>query len=212
MTRKSVCRAVAAAVLLAATAVLIRGVLPRPDPVSISEAQSVEGLHQTSEQDPGKTDRPLVIRQASPCAEPGSRAAAAVPPEAVVRPSLVAADETLLNTIRAAFAVGNVKKLGVCAAQALKSDSLAVRKETVRTLAVSGDQLIPELLPFLADPDEDVRAEAIAAFRRAVSEMEDERERAKIIASAAKVLKNEELIRSLMSDGSRGLDDARVDD
>lgn len=86
------------------------------------------------------------------------------------------------------------------AAQALPVSNAEVRQAMVDALGWFGVKALPELTPFLADPDEDVRDSAMNEWAMAVSEIEDDAEKLGIVELAMNVLNDEDPLEDISNE------------
>ena len=84
-----------------------------------------------------------------------------------------------------------------CAPLALKCKVTEIRQSMVDTLAWFGEKAIPELTPFLADPDEDVADNAMNEWDSTVSAIEDDGEKIGMTELAMHILSNEDALESI---------------
>lgn len=84
-----------------------------------------------------------------------------------------------------------------CAGEALKCKDTAIRQAMVDTLGWFGAKAIPELTPFLADADDDVRESAMNEWSMAVSEIEDDAEKIGTVELAMTVLTDEDALEDI---------------
>ena len=84
-----------------------------------------------------------------------------------------------------------------CAPLALNCKDKEVRQSMVDTLAWFGEKAIPELTPFLADPDEDVADNAMNEWDSTVSAIEDDGEKIGMTELAMHILSNEDALESI---------------
>lgn len=87
-----------------------------------------------------------------------------------------------------------------CAPLALKCKDAEIRQSMVDTLGWFGEKAIPELTPFLADPDEDIADNAMSEWEMAVSSVEDDAEKIGMVELAMQVLSNEDSLESISSE------------
>lgn len=83
------------------------------------------------------------------------------------------------------------------AATALASDSVEVRQAMVDTLGGFGVKALPELTPFMADADDDVRDSAFNEWSMAVSQMENDADKVGVVELAMHVLTNEDSLEEI---------------
>ena len=84
-----------------------------------------------------------------------------------------------------------------CAPLALKCKVVEIRQSMVDTLAWFGEKAIPELTPFIADPDEDVAESAMNEWDTAVSSIEDDGEKIGMTEMAMQVISDEDALESI---------------
>ena len=84
-----------------------------------------------------------------------------------------------------------------CASLALKCKDVEIRQSMVDTLAWFGEKAIPELTPFIADPDEDVAENAMNEWDCAVSSIEDDGEKIGMTEMAMQVISDEDALESI---------------
>ena len=86
-----------------------------------------------------------------------------------------------------------------CVDEALKCEVAEIRQNMVDTLGWFGEKALPELTPFLADVDEDIRDSAMSEWTMALSSIEDEGGRIRIVELAMGVLKDEDVLEEIIS-------------
>ena len=91
----------------------------------------------------------------------------------------------------------DLKKAVACAKEALNCPNAEVRQDMVNALGRFGEKGLPQLTPFLADPDEDVRDSAMNEWSTALSEIEDEPEKLGIVELAMGILTDEEALEEI---------------
>ena len=84
-----------------------------------------------------------------------------------------------------------------CVPLALRCKDTEIRQAMVDTLAWFGEKAIPELTPFIADPDEDVAESAMDEWDSAVSSVEDDGEKIGMTEMAMGVIANEDALESI---------------
>jgi len=87
-----------------------------------------------------------------------------------------------------------------CADEALKCGVVEIRQNMVETLGWFGEKALPELTPFLADSDEDVRESAMNEWTMALSSIEDDGAKIRTVELAMGVLKNEDALEEISSE------------
>ena len=94
----------------------------------------------------------------------------------------------------------NVDAAVACAAAALKCENIEIRDSMVDTLGWFGGKALPELVPFLADSNEDVRDNARKQLSMALSDIENDVERIGVVESVIKVINDEDVLEDLASE------------
>ena len=84
-----------------------------------------------------------------------------------------------------------------CADEAQKCGVVEIRQSMVETLGWFGEKALPELTPFLADADEDVRENAMNEWTMALSSIEDDIVKIKTVELAMGVLKDEDALEDI---------------
>ena len=107
------------------------------------------------------------------------------------------AERTLKDAIEKALDDEDIVAARTLAAQAMIASNTEIREAMVNTLGWFGVKALPELTPFLADPDEDVRDSAMNEWSVAVSEIEDEAEKLGVVELAMHVLTNEDALEDI---------------
>jgi len=108
------------------------------------------------------------------------------------RADLSPADRKTLKMIEKAMEDEDIKILKAAVPAAAKSKSDEVRSETVDALAWFGAKTMDDLLPFLADPNEDIAENAFNGWTAALGEVEDESRKCAMIEEVMQILTNEE--------------------
>ena len=88
----------------------------------------------------------------------------------------------------------DLEKAVACAKEALNCPNAEIRQDMVDALGRFGEKCLPQLTPYLADPDEDVRDSALNEWTTALAEIEDEPEKLGIVELAMNVLTDEEAL------------------
>lgn len=84
-----------------------------------------------------------------------------------------------------------------CAPLAFNCKDTEIRQAMVDTLGWFGEKAIPELTPFIADPDEDVAESAMNEWDSAVSSIEDDAEKIGMTEMAMQVISDEDDLESI---------------
>jgi len=87
-----------------------------------------------------------------------------------------------------------------CAEEAQKCGDSEIRQAMVDTLGLFGEKALPELTPFLADADEDVRESAMNEWMMALSSIEDEGIKIRSVELAMGVLKDEDSLEDISNE------------
>ncbi len=103
-------------------------------------------------------------------------------------------ERALSKRIEAALDEENLSKAVACAKEALNCKNSEVRQAMVDALGWFGAKGLPELTPFLADPDEDVRDSAMNEWSMALSDIEDDSEKIGAVEMAMFALTNEDAL------------------
>lgn len=106
-------------------------------------------------------------------------------------------ERALATRIEKALDEERLEDAVACAKEALASKNPEVRQAMVDTLGWFGEKALPELTPFLADPDEDVRDSAMNEWSMAVSQIENEAEKLGVVELAMNVLTDEDALEDI---------------
>ena len=106
-------------------------------------------------------------------------------------------EKALSKRIEAALDEEDLKKAVACAKEALSCPKTEIRQAMVDTLGWFGAKGLPELTPFLADADEDVRDSAMNEWSMALSDIEDDKERIGTVEMAMAVLTDEDALEDI---------------
>lgn len=107
-------------------------------------------------------------------------------------------DEKLLaECIEKALDDENVDETIACAGAALKCEKAEIRDSMVDALGWFGGKALPELVPFLADSNEDVRDNARKQLLMALSDIENDVERIGVVESIVNVINDEDVLEDL---------------
>ena len=87
-----------------------------------------------------------------------------------------------------------------CAEEAQKCGDAEIRQSMVDTLGWFGEKALPELTPFLADADEDVRDSAMSEWTTALSAIEDEGVKIRTVELAMGVLNDEDALEEISNE------------
>ena len=115
-------------------------------------------------------------------------------------PDLTPEEEQQLDDIHEALNNEDLDAAIKLAEAAQKAKNPEIRMAMVETLGWLGARALPELTPFLGDPDEDVVFEATAQWQSALYEIEDDKEKCSIISMALKALTDEETLDEIASE------------
>ncbi len=106
-------------------------------------------------------------------------------------------EKALSKRIEAALDEEDLKKAVACAKEALSCPKTEIRQAMVDTLGWFGAKGLPELTPFLADADDDVRDSAMNEWSMALSDIEDDKERINTVEMAMAVLTDEDALEDI---------------
>ena len=106
-------------------------------------------------------------------------------------------EKKLAADIEKALAEEDFELAKKCAPQAMKCKDVEIRQSMVDTLAWFGEKAIPELTPYIADPDEDIAENAMNEWDSAVSSIDDDREKIGMTELAMHVISNEDALESI---------------
>ena len=98
------------------------------------------------------------------------------------------AERALAERIERAYDEDDFDAVVACVDAARKCGVAEIRQSMVDALGWFGGKALPELLPFLADADEDVRESAQSQLSSGLSDIENDAERISIVESVMKVL------------------------
>ena len=139
--------------------------------------------------------------------EAAKRRAAEAAAEAVAarRAELSPAEQQLVDKIEDAV---DAESLSALLALAPKAEAAkpAVRVSYVEALGWFGRKALPEMTPFLADSDQEVRDTAVSEWTQALDEIEDDARRLAIAEMAFMVVSDEDVLESI-SGAYLGIDD-----
>lgn len=106
-------------------------------------------------------------------------------------------ERDLSKRIEAALDDENLDNAIACAKEALNCKNAEIRQAMVDTLGWFGVKGLPELTPFMVDPDEDVRDSAMNEWSMALSEIDDDQEKLGIVEMAMSVLTDEDALEDI---------------
>jgi hypothetical protein len=107
-----------------------------------------------------------------------------------VSTTMTAAEQKLYDAMQDAWDDENFGALRALVDEAAKSANPEVRQQAVDALGWFGQDALPELTLFMADPDEDVLDAACDAWRAGVSQIEDNKLRGAAMLSAMQVVRS----------------------
>lgn len=107
------------------------------------------------------------------------------------------AERSLEERIEKALEEENLDAAIACAGEALRCKVVEIRQNMVDTLGWFGAKALPELTPFLADDDDDVRDSAMSEWTMALADIEDDAERIGAVESAMGILSDEDSLEEL---------------
>ena len=106
-------------------------------------------------------------------------------------------EKALAERIEKALDEEDFKAAVACAEEAQKCAVPEIRQSMVETLGWFGEKALPELTPFLADEDEDVRERAKSEWSMALSSIEDDGVKIRTVELAMHVLKDEDALEDM---------------
>ena len=106
-------------------------------------------------------------------------------------------EKALAERIDKAYDDEDLKAAVACAEEAQKCGVVEIRQSMVETLGWFGERALPELTPFLADGDEDVRESALNEWTMALSSVEDDGEKIRAVELALHVLNDEDALEQI---------------
>ena len=106
-------------------------------------------------------------------------------------------ERALSKRIEAALDDEDLDMAVACAKEALNCPNTEIREAMVDTLGWFGEKGLPELTPFLVDPDEDVRDSAMNEWSMALAEIEDDPKKIGIVEMAMNVLTDEDALENI---------------
>lgn len=109
-------------------------------------------------------------------------------------------EKALAERIEKALDDEDFELAAACAEEAQKCGDSEIRQSMVDTLGWFGEKALPELTPFLADADEDVRESAMNEWTMALSSIEDEGIKIKSVELAMGVLKDEDALEEISNE------------
>ena len=98
-------------------------------------------------------------------------------------------ERALSKRIEAALDEEDLNKAVACAKEALNCQNVEIRQAMVDALGWFGAKGLPELTPFLADSDEDVRDSAMNEWSMALSDIDDEPEKLGVVEAVESLLR-----------------------
>lgn len=109
-------------------------------------------------------------------------------------------EKKLADKIEKALDKEDFKLAIACAPEALVCANKEIRQSMVDTLGWFGSRALPELTPFLADADEEVREAAMMEWSMALSDVESDEERIKIAEMAMQALSDEDQLEEISNE------------
>ena len=110
------------------------------------------------------------------------------------------AERALEERIEKALEDESLDAAVACAGEALGCKVVEIRQNMVDTLGWFGAKALPELTPFLADDDDDVRESAMSEWTMALADIEDDAERIGAVESAMGILNDEDSLEELSNE------------
>ena len=106
-------------------------------------------------------------------------------------------EKALAERIEKALDEDNLESAIACADEAQRCGIVEIRQAMVDTLGWFGEKALPELMPFLADADEDVRDSAKNELSMAISAIEDDGKKSRVVELAMGVLNDEDTLEDI---------------
>ncbi|MBR0197096.1 MAG: hypothetical protein IJQ34_03090 [Kiritimatiellae bacterium] len=106
-------------------------------------------------------------------------------------------DQRRMEAMEIAMSEENLDSLIAMIPDVMASTNSAVRKEIVDSLDWFGEKAALELLPFMADSDEEVAGAAADAWQRAISEVEDEKYKLSLVENSMMAIKNKDALETI---------------
>ena len=106
-------------------------------------------------------------------------------------------ERALAERIEKALDEEDLQAAIACADEAQKCGVVDIRQAMVDTLGWFGEKALPELTPFLADADEDVRENAMNEWSMALSSIEDDGVKISTVELAMGVLRDEDALEEI---------------
>lgn len=107
------------------------------------------------------------------------------------------AERRLAEAIEKALDEEDLELARSCAKEAVDCRSAEIRQAMVDTLGWFGEKAIVELLPFMADADEDVAESARNGWETGVAEVEDARKRLDLVGRVMGIMTDEDFLESV---------------
>ena len=109
-------------------------------------------------------------------------------------------DQEIMSAAAAAIENDDFAAAVALAPAALASDNKELREMVVDALGWFGSDSIAELLPFLADPDEEIADDAMSQWLDALQDIEDDGEKAGIIEMTLKAMKDRDAMEDVANE------------
>ncbi len=116
------------------------------------------------------------------------------------RTDLPLSEKELMSGIEKAQDEDDLEQLRQLIPQASVSTNVEIRSDLVDALGWFGKDAMEDLLPFMADEDEDVRNDAIDYWTGALGEIEDVKSRGSMIEMVMKVIKDEDALDAMTTE------------
>ena len=196
--------AVAAVLLAAGGYLLLREGDPRGNDAGIAGAEKADGRDtarrgwsgERRRRDPGRRKAGLSKTARAPQGE-----CSRVKPELDIDDEGLSAEERKLrDAIERSLDDEDLAAARALAARAMASTNTEIRQMMVDTLGWFGMKALPELTPFLADSDEDVRSSAVGEWSSAVSDIDDDAEKLGVVELAMHVLTDEDALEDISTE------------
>lgn len=112
------------------------------------------------------------------------------------------AEKALAKKIGEALASDKFANVAACVKAAAASTHPEIRSRMVSALQWFGRKAMPELTSFMADPDDDVRQEALDAWLDAIQEVESPTEKRDLLAASIKAMNDSDAVEAMLTEVS----------
>lgn len=112
------------------------------------------------------------------------------------------AEKALAKKIGVALESDKFANVAACVKAAAASTHPEIRSRMVSALQWFGRKAMPELTSFMADPDDDVRQEALDAWLDAIQEVESPTEKRDLLAASIKAMNDSDAVEAMLTEVS----------